>query len=263
MQVNYTTTNPIIISYPAYSGGKFIGNCLALSRHVCPQEPKAAEYLLNNPTDYTYRLEKVLSSLPPQLKVENWRDFEFGDGQLYQNDFVNWFKHGKSVEPNNITAQLSNSNLRFIITDHAGPPFMHNLLAVWPNATVIRLINTRQFQEIASKLKASNQTIEELNGNYCVEKYNLLKDPDWPSWEDFEQSGYDVSNLPTDVQNKIQEFYPWQSVNDAILFDMDSNIFDRTKFISAIAELYKKLGLEDFNVERMEKFYDTYIELHQ
>jgi hypothetical protein len=55
MTVNYQSTNPIIMSFPSFTGGKFISNCLSLSKYACPQDPEAAEYLLKNQNDYDYR----------------------------------------------------------------------------------------------------------------------------------------------------------------------------------------------------------------
>jgi hypothetical protein len=127
------------------------------------------------------------------------------------------------------------------------------------------LINTERFQSLAASMKSVKPNIDKTNGNYCIEKYTLLKDPDWPEWCEFERLGYNVQSLSLSVntQRKIQEFYPWQNLNNVLLFDMDSNIFDSAKFMSAISNLYNKLGLDDFNQARMEVFYNAYMELHR
>lgn len=267
MKVDYKSPNPIIISFPSYAGGKFISNCLSLSKHTCPQDPEAAEYLLKNSDDYDYRLQKVMSTLPPKVKMQNWRSYEFGDSQLYGLDFENWFNYGLSniSAINPITQQLSTSSLKFFITDHSGPPRTNNLLKVWPNATVIRLINYRHFQDICVKLKTQYLT-EDLNGNYCIEKYNMLKGDDWPDWNQFDMVGCDIrkiAGVSPEIIEEIQNFYPWHSITKSVvLFDIDSCIFNSTHFLNAMEKLYIELNFDDFNPDRILKFYQAYIELH-
>lgn len=53
----FNTKNAVIMAFLPFAGGKFLGNCLSLSKDFCLQDPLAAEYLLQNPTDYDYRLE--------------------------------------------------------------------------------------------------------------------------------------------------------------------------------------------------------------
>lgn len=52
--------NFIICSFLRFAGGKFIGNCLALSNHFCPRDAKCAEYLISCPDDYNFRLTDLI-----------------------------------------------------------------------------------------------------------------------------------------------------------------------------------------------------------
>jgi hypothetical protein len=258
--VNFNTSNPIIIHFPPFAGGKFISNCLSLSKHAVPQNRQAAEYLLNNPNDYAFRLDTALKSLPPKGDMINWiASYEYGDTDLYGSIHKSWRTEKLStVSVNAITEKLSNSNLKFFICSHEGPCQVLNLLKVWPNATVIILKNCRKFIDIASQLKTSDlQPIESYAGNYCKEKYNVLKGQDWPTWEQFEKNNY-----LTDI-SEMQQFYQWHLVkNNKIIVDIDSTIFNKELFILEMKKLYAQLGFDDFDSEAIVKFWERYIALH-
>ena len=75
MMINYNSHNPVIIQFPRFAGGKFISNCLALSKYAVPQDAATARYLLDNPTDYNYRFARVNDTLPKTVgKMKNWID---------------------------------------------------------------------------------------------------------------------------------------------------------------------------------------------
>jgi len=261
----YQTKNATIVSYPPFSGGKFLTNCLSLSKHACPQNSKIAEYLLKNPTDYDYRLGSVLTSLPNKAQMKNWRSFEFGDDDLFGHWHHNWRGHRRRLPlPNNITQKLCKSGLKFFMVDHSMEA--RNLLTVWPNATVIKLINTEQFQTIAAALK--NKKLEDpisLNGNYCRQKYNQLRGNDWPEWNEFARVGYDISKCSTvtvTIQQEIEQFYSLQTTKNQVLFNMDDCIFDTDRFLDSMKKLYVQMGFDDFQQDLVKQFYTAYISLH-
>ena len=184
--------NFIILSFPRFAGGKFIGNCLSLSRLCCPQDPVVAKHLLNSPDDYDYRLKAVMSTLPPsRASMIDWISYyEFGDFQLYQESCRLW-SNGVKNNPNELVNNLIESKFRLFLNTHGGDEGVRNLLKVWPNSKIIKLINHVNFSEISRSLKsADNKSIEEHAGNYCKKKYNELAGPDWPSWEEFESVGW-------------------------------------------------------------------------
>ena len=80
--------NNICIYYFPYSGGKFIANCLALSRHVlCNDYELAIKDLAFDQFDdvyYTFKFNSVLSSLDLDfMKHRNWREFGDFNNSLY------------------------------------------------------------------------------------------------------------------------------------------------------------------------------------
>jgi hypothetical protein len=120
------------------------------------------------------------------------------------------------------------------------------------------LKNYRKFFDIAAKLKTSNlQPIESYAGNYCKEKYNILKGHDWPTWEQFENDNYITDN------DEMQKFYLWHLVkNKKIVVDVDSTIFAAELFISNMQQLYTQLGFDDFDPSAIGKFWKRYMSLH-
>jgi hypothetical protein len=249
MKINYDSYNPVIIQFPRFAGGKFISNCLALSKYAVPQDATTANYLLENPDDYNYRFNQVSKTLPGTVaEMRNWiANYEFGDRQQ---------------EPS--LAALSSSSLNFFLVAHQ-PNNTVELLALWKNAKVIILTNFRQFSNISCVRKSNGETIERVSSNYCVEKYSLLKGDSWPTWDEFNAAKFDavnIPNLPMPVRDEISNFYP-SNINAATLgFDIDNSIFDKPKFLSAMETLYHQLTYDDFNCKLVGDFWQYYIDLH-
>jgi hypothetical protein len=255
------TDNCIIMHFPAYAGGKFIGNCLSLSKYCTLPDKNSVKHLLNAPDDYIYRLQRLIGTLPDQTSdMKRWvGTFEFGDSSMYGPAFLEWIE-GKNSKLNVETAMLVDSKAKFFMTAHSLPSVV-NMLMVWKDATVISLINYREFQRIAYKKKGTRDID---NANECIEKYSILKGSSWPSWEEFEQTGYNVKMLnkkyPDRILIEIEEYYP--SVSEMV-FDMDSCIFERDRFLNSIKQLYRDLGFNDFNEKLVSTYWNRYIALHR
>lgn len=268
MEDVFDSKNAVVMSFLPFSGGKFLGNCLSLSKNICPQDPLAAEYLLHHPTDYDYRLATVLKTLPSPDQMHLWRDFEYGDEQLYGGDvYWKFWPQGIKGSLNDITKKLCNSTMRFFITDHTMEPF--GLCQVWQNATVVRLINSRRFQDICLRKKRSSPPMfkpPKCNRYYSVEKYNSLRGASWPDWEAFQQGGYDATKcgvLDHDTIEEIGQFYRSHKLqNQVILYDVDQSYFDIDAFLTSVKSLYESFGLTDFSPDLISLFYKKYISLH-
>lgn len=259
--------NFIIVAFPRFAGGKFIMNCLSLSKFCCPQDPVVAEYLLTHPDDYNYRFNAIMKTLPEtREEMINWVDrYEFGDYQLYQHMHTKW-NFGIKCEPNDLVNRLLDSGFHLFLTSHGGEISIRNLATVWPNAKIIQIINHVKFSKIAHGLKCTESiTLDQCAGNYCRSKYTMLAGHDWPSWEEFESVGYNIQKLSGYelVADEILSFYNWRGFdNDIFLFNIDESIFNRSKFLASIELLYKSFGFSDFNSELVGKFWQSYMSLH-
>lgn len=268
--IDFQSPNPIILCYPAFGGGKFISNCLSLSRHAVPQDLATAQRLLQEPDNYEFRFESVCRTLPPdRASMKQWTNrYEFGDWQIYGDANGEWCRGNPAADQaTSVVEPLSKSSLRFFLVCQGGPAMAKNILQVWPNAQLLMLINCWRFAEIAIKLKDyKNLKLTNSFGDYRQEKYEELAGPDWPSWQTFEQAGYNLKNLHCDetVKNEMSRFYSWHEINKSmLLFDMDRNIFDRILFLQAMKDLYDQLEFEDYNKDLIGKFWQKYIDLHQ
>jgi hypothetical protein len=278
MSIDFNTDQIIIVDFPGFGGGKFIMSCLSLSKHATPQNTKIADYLLNNPEDYEYRLNAVMSTLPPPEEMTKWRErWEFGDTEFYGGDVLtslkNW-KHGPHhmTPVNQRLYNLISKQMCFFITSHGGTGMVEKIVDVWPNARIVSLINSEKFWNIAVRLKqdkVQDPKFASYAGNMCQDKYQLLKGPDWPDWDLFEKCNYDVDKVLScvtirlDIQLEMKQFYHWYKIkNKKFMLDVDNNYFDKDCFLQTMRDLYTWMNFDDFNSDLVERFYQQYMSLH-
>lgn len=270
---NFNSPNAIIVYYPSFTGGKFISNCLSLSKHAIPQSAEAGRHLLDHPDDYEFRFNVVMSTLPEKSDMKKWvQQYELGDRNLFiQEDVETWYSGGINVvtDTRDIIHKIIDHKFDFFITAHGGSfsSETQNLLKVWPNAKVIVLINYEKFWAIASTLKTDRvfNSITDVAGDDCKERYNEIKGISWPSWEEFQTANYNIDLIDVDlsVREEIKQYYKWHLLkNPYFQFDIDNNIFDQDKFLNAMKKLYDQLGYDDFNHDLVGKFWQAYIRLH-
>ena len=229
--VDFKNPNCIVVNFPSYAGGKFIINCLSLSKYTHPQS--AIGHLIDHPNDYNYRFNLVMKTLPPPTEMLNWRHFELGNsdfklGGSKKQELVwgDWTQNGKfAIESEPNFEQLDASKLKFFLVNHSA---VEDLLNSWTNATVVALQNYEKFQQLAVALKSTNTEL--------------------------------LQNLPTTGFSYGAFKYSFK--NDVVLFDIDRCIFDRAVFLSSMKQLYLDLGFNDFNNELIDQFYCAYMELH-
>lgn len=248
----------VVVQFPRFSGGKFLINCLSLSRWSVPQNSSVATKLFDNPCDYNLRFDAVMSTLPSKDDMEKWIEkYEFGDTQLFGTQVIPWNK-GVRTEPDEFLSNVVNHNFFFFLVAHYHP---QKLLDTWPNAKVIVLVNHTKFSTIAKRLKSPGD--KSSIDNYSESKYNELAGPDWPAWDIFMSTGFDLDQvvLPSVIKEEMSQYYP--CFNTApIVFDVDSCLFDREKFLRSMSDLYQKLGFDDFNQDLIGKFWQAYMSLH-
>ena len=123
-----------------YSGGKFLANCLALSRHVLCNDYRIAFREIHYPGDfnskfYNFKLQSVISSLPENFLVERrWK--EFGNPPVQLQDYP------KAQD-------------KFFCHLAHFPNELDKILTPWPDTKVVRLINYYRFNEFCCALKSS------------------------------------------------------------------------------------------------------------
>jgi len=230
--MNFLTPNVILVYYPAFAGGKFIMNSLSLSKHCVIPDPKYAlhdlAYTTFDSDYYQFKIESILSSLPPLTNLTDWRRYELREWQLAgitNNDYGN-----KTVESlrdhkfNPMLEQVVNSGRYHCFLSH----FYNETIGfkqVWPNAKLISLVNWKKFVKLAGTFKAETSENVDKHLDYLL---------DFPS------------TLPC----------------PSLIYDVDHSIFSRENHLFAIKTLYQALEWDDFNAELVGSYYDQYCHLH-
>jgi len=260
----FNSPNSVIINYQRFAGGKFIINCLTLSKYTSLLDYDSLDHIIDNPDDYEYRFDLISTSLPEKNQMMNWVEcYELGEPYL---GFGNWWREGVNIQYEDKNLQkLLDSGLKFFMTSH-NIYETKNLLNIWKNSELVYLINFEKFQNIAIGLKGGSLT--DINGDdYCRTKYNILKGSDWPDWDVFENHIYAVDDLkneyPSFIIDEMKEFYKMDKIkNKKNKFNIDNSIFDEESFIISMKKLYQDLGFDDFNEELISKFWKKYTHLH-
>lgn len=232
--------NDLVVFFPAYAGGKFISNCLCLSKQFVPAN---ATFNLTKVLDKEYRLDFVSKSLPPPYMLSNWLQYEFGE----HNRTGAFYKLAKEM------------GLRCTRTMHG---FDSQLLKQWEPCDVLKLTNYDKFRSLAQSLKNKNQT---LDSDEHEDRYNVLCGKDWPDYKTFSLSGFDtrnIANLSHDIKNEINEFYPLGSTSYKTVLHDQNTIFNKEDFLEEMKKTYIALGLGDFDKEIVSIFYSRYATLH-
>jgi hypothetical protein len=224
----------ILLIYPKYVGGKFIANCLALSKDCVVQDQQIAHLdLKQNPSNanyYDFKLKSVLKTLPKFENMSDWGNYEYGCEDLYgiNEDF---YKENSianirdRIEQIDIIKVLTNNNKESCLIAHDYRTALKYLL-VYPDAKIIEFKNFDQFRANATRAKSG--TID----------------------KDYE--------LARQYHYQDQEFFKL----DSFMIDVDNTFYDWYMFSAMTARMYQYLGFEDFKSGLVHKFWSSYIELH-
>lgn len=129
-----------------YSGGKFLANCLALSRHVlCMKEGFArTDVYWTDPIDseyYNFKLKSILTSLPTDFsKIKEWKTFELSDNL-------------SRIANNPLISQ------RIICHTAHTDEQMAEKIKKHPNIKIIKLVNYQRFAQTCYLLKSIDNNL--------------------------------------------------------------------------------------------------------
>lgn len=234
MNFNFSTDKIIILFYPWCAGGKFFGNCLALSKNAVFQHKSLIKIDLDfskqNKDYYDWKLFTALKTLPPSKeKCKNWGDYELGCFQLF-----NWYANSLDIPIDEKLSHevkiLSNNNSKnFFIVAHTYSELI-NIKKFFTNAKVIAFKNFEKFMYIAINLKNNHDMLDD---------------------EFFSKIDYN-----------IKEYYKILLLIEPLRVINYEYIFEEEKFLKEIESAYDDLNYDDYNINLIKEFYSKYISLH-
>jgi len=149
----------IIFNYPAGAGGKMLQNCVALSRYCVLSSLQCATWQLNylgkiTRQYYQYKLQRILASLPPPDRMNDWLNSEFKEKDLYGINFEGFNRHDPM--PNNVAMyRLAQQGLYSTVSVHNWGAVEH-YACYWPTLKHVCLVNSEQFARFCLPIKNSS-----------------------------------------------------------------------------------------------------------
>ena len=174
---------------------------------------------------------------------------------------------------NSFMSQLSASGMRWFIDIHdAG--HLSAALNVWPNARIIRFVNSDNFLKWR-KVNYSRQALQSF--------WQTIRDHDWPdhapeTWEEFCQLDDDIKTellfvRHGDIFRYIQHPESQQAYAQAIkehqdqvcanrpVFEFDTDVLlDTTEYTKTMVRLYQWIDLNDFDKDFIECYHKQWLE---
>jgi hypothetical protein len=227
----------IILNYPQYVGGKFIANCLALSRHCVIQSKALAQldlkFKTDNPGYYEFKLKSVMKSLPPQDQMKHWLNYEFGCDKLYGIHEEFYKQHSvkdirERIASNTVLNDILSAGKWSCTITHDYRTLMKQML-IYPQAKILEFKNFDNFRNLSAKLKG--------NVDLTMKEHKATREYYYK-----DQEFYQLESFVIDVDNTFMEWYP---------------------FSQMMSDLYDYLGFDDYNSELMYKFWVAYTNLHR
>ena len=225
----------IVLVYPKYVGGKFISNCLALSRHCVIQSKKLSQLdiaMYGKDNYYKFKLDSALKSLPGTAEMNQWSRYEYGcedlygiNEEFYERSSIHDIK--QLVQNSSIIETLRKNNKESCVIAHDYRVLMKYLL-VHENVKLIEFANYEKFRNLAAKLKGGN--------------INSAGYQDADRYYRNDQAYFQLESFKIDVDKKFLDWY---------------------QFDTMMQELYNYVGFDDYQPDLVKQFWSRYIELHE
>ena len=262
LKINFQTPNIIVAHYFRGGGGKFILNCLGLSRHVVLQDEDLAELQMSGNLSPDAKQRLLLDRVTDT--VNKWEDLGLGCKRLF--GVFDFNTNDLQLKP--VIATLSNSDFKFCVVAHDYED-LHWVLKTWPQATIVQFQNERSF--IKECRPGSEWDIPE----YLDIFWQNIRGDSWPEHAPknlnmYKQLSKVIQDEIAEVHgNEILEHYAeldkcksidQKLMNEHQYYVWDCDWFlDETTTINQIKELYKQLNLDDFNLDLVTEFYRAWI----
>lgn len=267
MTINHDTRSAVIAYYPPGAGGKFLINCLALSRGAVMQHSWLAQQQLAGRIDPEFKLRLLLRRLDRcQHQTRRWTDLDLGDVQLYRT--TQYFSEPARFHP--VMYELSHGVLLFFSVAHS-LAVLQGLIDIWRQARVIQFQDTEDFVAWIRPGQPQDTVREHTP---LQRAWNRLRGADWPEsppqnmqqylalpdWLLREDRDVHQSWIHRTVQSQehVMQYLQQQRLTWNCSWFRDSDATAHN-----IAQLYESLGLDDFDPDSVVCYHRAWIDCLQ
>lgn len=287
MFVNSASDKLIILNFPPYAGGKFLANCLALSKHAVVQDRFIADFdcRLNSIADFNAMQDEWRHSL---LNVYDFVcNFGWEKYCQYQNENIDALEYVKKLtHTEDPFKDYFKTKLEYILSCF---PFMDYydfklkmVMSTIPKERIeaknwdkyelgcYQLSGTLGISEIDYASNFSTQMVNITNSdkNFFLVDHSpgarfLLEK--WPNAKVLRLVNYTTFQvLAAEIKGGTSRGTPWIDDNSSCdyTFDVDANYFHEDSFLKEVSSLYDQLKYDDFNEGLIQQFYREYIKIH-
>jgi hypothetical protein len=286
--INFATKQLIILYYPGMAGGKFLGNCLALSRHAVMQQSFIAELDLNfNNEDFKTQYKLRAQQDYRNYALPNWpnyNDFLIGNyseavkqemekvpyrhrvfsklHKLLYCDSYRDFKKTSTMQTIPQQQSLMTNWFQYEVGCHQLFGISNDEYDTVPAEE----IKQKTFNDIIAPLSNSNRyfflVAHHVNR---LEKFLAV----WPQAQVIQLTNYEKFRyVATELKfpnwiDSLNGHVPEPIFTGSTIVDVDSTYFDQDVFLESISNLYNILKFDDFDRDLVLDFYTAYIRLHE
>lgn len=285
--VNFDTDQLVLICYPGYAGGNFIINCLALSQDSNYYQVDDFDTIIK---DKQSLFQKFINSINSQSLIGEWQDFfikkDSTDKDILSNSpfgiltpisTISIDLMSPGIFPNflfrsNLCKLTNDTTHKFFVGFHH-PLQVDKILELYKNAKLVVFENYRNFLEFRQR--------DLMYTLFLQPHWNNIKGDNWPESAPFDLKSF--QSYPKLIYDEVSSMFPeflkelsiisaWRKDyysdydnsiekyknNDNIIFwNVDAQL-NQNQMLIQIEQLYKKLGLRDFNKEQISEFYTAW-----
>ena len=189
----------VVVNFPAGGAGKFLQNCLALSRHCCVKDLK-----IPVGSSYQTKLVRVLATVPPPGDMKYWLRYELNDsdyyGRVFNHSILTGFYATDFPQPIQ-DAAAAGLWVTYSAHNHGGAVYPHFF---WPSVRYVCTWPCKDF--VASWAHIKN--------------HNTGPSVDWDNWDrtpDGQGFMFDIDNTIYHADlflAQMSELYTWMGWTD-------------------------------------------------
>lgn len=279
--MNFLTDKIIIVYYPNLAGGKFLSNCIALSKNALPQSSIISLLDLNF---YNKDKSQILEHIEKKYNLlagVDWpklNDFYIGTysvnafiQQELDHPMVKFLKwaYGKCSDINqdyysfkleSILKSLPPKIEQWMLYEFGCFDFFGVSITEYNKKNTVEQIKKLNFHKFVNDYIESNKYFFLM----CHNKDQLTSMKSvWPNSKLIQLHNFDKFRKMSLGKKQPLIESDWEILPNQIQFDVDSNYLNKDNFLSSMSQLYNKLDIDDFNAENISIFYDKYINVHK